>query len=223
MALINCPECGKEISDKAYWCVHCGYPMQDLSFPAAAIAPEQTTEAEETMKASPITYVIKVTKFKSGKDGDFVEGKWPRSFPKIEDACPGGIWRTVRYIWDNNGDSELFNSITLFNVKKQKICTCGVSKLNCVPGGEEIHLWLNGYYGDGTYPSYAVLGDVAELPDDRASYTGVSTTGAVKCPQCGSTSITTGSRGLNWTFGAIGASNTVNRCSVCGFTWYPRG
>lgn len=27
MALINCPECGKEISDKAASCPHCGYPL----------------------------------------------------------------------------------------------------------------------------------------------------------------------------------------------------
>lgn len=27
MALIQCPECGKEISDKANVCIHCGYPM----------------------------------------------------------------------------------------------------------------------------------------------------------------------------------------------------
>lgn len=27
MALINCPECGKEISDKAVSCPHCGNPM----------------------------------------------------------------------------------------------------------------------------------------------------------------------------------------------------
>ena len=27
MALINCPECGKEISDKAASCPHCGNPM----------------------------------------------------------------------------------------------------------------------------------------------------------------------------------------------------
>lgn len=27
MALISCPECGKEISDKAYACPHCGNPM----------------------------------------------------------------------------------------------------------------------------------------------------------------------------------------------------
>lgn len=27
MALINCPECGKEISDKSFTCIHCGYPL----------------------------------------------------------------------------------------------------------------------------------------------------------------------------------------------------
>lgn len=27
MALINCPECGKEISDTAQSCPHCGYPI----------------------------------------------------------------------------------------------------------------------------------------------------------------------------------------------------
>lgn len=29
MALINCPECGKEISDKSTCCIHCGYPLAD--------------------------------------------------------------------------------------------------------------------------------------------------------------------------------------------------
>lgn len=29
MSLINCPECGKEISDKADVCIHCGYPLGD--------------------------------------------------------------------------------------------------------------------------------------------------------------------------------------------------
>ena len=27
MALIKCPECNKEVSDKAEICVHCGYPI----------------------------------------------------------------------------------------------------------------------------------------------------------------------------------------------------
>lgn len=29
MALITCPECGKEISDQASNCVHCGYPLSE--------------------------------------------------------------------------------------------------------------------------------------------------------------------------------------------------
>lgn len=43
----------------------------------------------------------------------------------------------------------------------------------------------------------------------------------VRCPKCGSTSITTGARGVNLTFGLLGASKTVNRCGKCGHTWKP--
>ncbi len=32
MALINCPECNKEISDKTRKCPHCGYPIKKLYF-----------------------------------------------------------------------------------------------------------------------------------------------------------------------------------------------
>lgn len=30
MALIKCPECGKEISNKAKTCIHCGYPIDEF-------------------------------------------------------------------------------------------------------------------------------------------------------------------------------------------------
>ena len=33
MALIKCPECGKEISDRASACPHCGYPLQEYVAP----------------------------------------------------------------------------------------------------------------------------------------------------------------------------------------------
>lgn len=29
MALIKCPECGKDLSDKVFFCIHCGYPIKD--------------------------------------------------------------------------------------------------------------------------------------------------------------------------------------------------
>ena len=28
MAFVKCPECGKEISDKATVCIHCGCPIE---------------------------------------------------------------------------------------------------------------------------------------------------------------------------------------------------
>lgn len=31
MALIKCPECGGNISDKAPACIHCGYPLQEIN------------------------------------------------------------------------------------------------------------------------------------------------------------------------------------------------
>ena len=43
-----------------------------------------------------------------------------------------------------------------------------------------------------------------------------------RCPRCGSTSISTGARGVNYLWGFIGASKTVNRCSNCGYTWKPK-
>lgn len=31
MALIKCPECGKEVSDKATACIHCGFPLSAIT------------------------------------------------------------------------------------------------------------------------------------------------------------------------------------------------
>ena len=31
MALITCPDCGKEVSDAADACIHCGRPMADAN------------------------------------------------------------------------------------------------------------------------------------------------------------------------------------------------
>lgn len=39
MALIKCPECGKEVSDKASACIHCGYPLD--------VKKESTTEYQK--------------------------------------------------------------------------------------------------------------------------------------------------------------------------------
>lgn len=56
MPLIRCPECGKEVSDKARGCPHCGYPLESagnqrtMSLGAPAQEPDQ---AEATGQKNP--------------------------------------------------------------------------------------------------------------------------------------------------------------------------
>ena len=44
MALINCPECGKEISDKAKDCIHCGYPLDSVKSESISVLTKNTDE-----------------------------------------------------------------------------------------------------------------------------------------------------------------------------------
>lgn len=53
MALIKCPECEKEISDKAPACIHCGYPLSLLNNEKAkspAVEKQNNTEAKANQK-----------------------------------------------------------------------------------------------------------------------------------------------------------------------------
>lgn len=42
------------------------------------------------------------------------------------------------------------------------------------------------------------------------------------CPRCGSTAVTTGSRGFSVWTGFLGSNKTVNRCGKCAYTWTPK-
>lgn len=45
MALINCPECNREISDKVKSCPHCGYPIEEETAQAGEAIPQQVEVA----------------------------------------------------------------------------------------------------------------------------------------------------------------------------------
>ena len=50
-----------------------------------------------------------------------------------------------------------------------------------------------------------------------------STEKQLTCPQCGSTDITSGTRGFTLTTGFLGSGNHRNVCKKCGFKWKPGG
>ena len=47
MALIKCPDCGKEISDKAKNCIHCGCPIEESKEPELPKSEEEKEEKPE--------------------------------------------------------------------------------------------------------------------------------------------------------------------------------
>ena len=52
MAIINCPECGKEISDKAKTCIHCGWPVNEEKPEAEPIASNSVVIIEDHKKSA---------------------------------------------------------------------------------------------------------------------------------------------------------------------------
>lgn len=136
MALIKCPECKKEISDKSTNCIHCGFPLASV----------QPNILKNVIVITPSNgYVIAKRN---------VSSKEALDFKKSQEQFGSQI-----EILDSNIDIEQY---------------------------------------------YKTIKDT------------------VRCPHCGSTAITTGARGVNWTLGLIGASKTVNRCGKCGHTWEPK-
>ena len=48
MALIVCPECGKEISNKAKICINCGYPLSEIKVEEHIIQENANIEYDAT-------------------------------------------------------------------------------------------------------------------------------------------------------------------------------
>ena len=56
MALIKCPECGREVSDKALSCPNCGYPIsQDPLEWAMDFETSPSVQASEPKKEQPVS------------------------------------------------------------------------------------------------------------------------------------------------------------------------
>lgn len=139
MALIKCPECEKEISDKSTTCIHCGFPISKSN-----------------------------------------------------------LKKVVRFLPDKNKYVVEKDNLTL----------------------QEAEQYVKGF--NEKYSQYNLHCEVIDSAVELDVYHAPTTNNIIRCPYCGSTSITTGARGINWTLGLIGAGKTVNRCGKCGHTWQPK-
>lgn len=173
--LIQCPECGKQISDKANQCIHCGYPMKEIK--------TQSNEHNKTISS----YDVKLTD--TGKQKIYL-------LQVVRTVNDGMSLSDAVKITDNL--STIKSNITLEEANKIK------SAIEKVGGKVSITK------ADSNAVEY-------NTDQHRVSLN------VPYCPKCGSTSITTGARGVDGFWGFFGASRTVNRCANCGHSWEPRG
>lgn len=168
MALINCPECGKEISDKATTCIHCGFPLNN-------IVENHTLQDVCIIDGTPFNL--------------------------------SGIKQKVNQFYSKHPDPTIIEESDLGLLLNREIRQ--LTGINDVAGATLASKIISSKSIPETFESI-------KYPDpisfDKSK---------LCCPKCGSTAITTGARGVNWTLGLIGASKTVNRCGKCGYIFKP--
>lgn len=81
MPLINCPECGKQVSDKAPTCPNCAFPLNSIS------SNEATSDTEGTQSDQPESVTEKQ------KDGSSNEAQNNNKLPDTQTKKPAQEWQ----------------------------------------------------------------------------------------------------------------------------------
>lgn len=197
MALIKCPECNKEVSDKAPACIHCGYPIS-----------QNTT----------------CNKFYVNIDG--------RSYNMTE--------LKEMYQTYSREDQELIYQYCKSTYKKfptvynyQDLKNCEYRGLDLIQYVKETLKWPD----VKAYLTYKFIAkcykkEFKSFSFDTNKYNPEQSlssqpqqpvnSNVVRCPKCGSTSVTAEKRGFDPIWGFLGSDWVrYNVCQKCGHRWKP--
>lgn len=163
MGLIQCPECGKEISDKAKQCINCGYPIKE----------------------------------NTGNGMCVINGVLRNLQPFLE-----------QIIANPDMSDEERHAL--------KMHVYGTCLTISVFGADEL---IDIMKETGRVPE--TFTDTHKSAFSKNSRTIVNKP-VLKCPKCGSTAITTGTRGFSIISGFIGSGAVMNMCGHCGYKWKPK-
>lgn len=196
MALIKCPECSGQVSDKASACIHCGCPL-----------------SSNTVNSVSKKFYVDV----DGHSYDMTELK-------------------EMYQAYSPEDQELIYQYCKSTFKKyptsynyQALKDCGYRGLDLIQYVKENLKWpdVKAYLTykfiakcyKKNFDSFSFKTDKYK-PEEYNRPQPTSNSNVVRCPRCGSTSVTTEEQGYGL-FGWIGASQKKNLCQKCGHKWWP--
>ena len=187
MALISCPECNHQISDKALSCPSCGYPLSTTTN-------IQNNTTNETSKNEKYCVILKRC------DGMYkIE-----TIKKIRILLNTGL-KEAKDLVDTT-PNILINNISLERAKTIKDIFTKIGAIIEIEPYNEQNQNLS-----STQTKQQITQILNKYQEDT-----------VRCPRCGSTTVTTGQRGFNIWTGFLGSNKTVNRCAKCGYDWQPK-
>lgn len=107
MALIKCPECGKEISSKSKHCIHCGFPLEELEKESSSLDSKEC----DIYTAPPITekYVVIMTDTGINKT---------RIIEELEDTCNYSSVQAIKII--NSLPQSIIETVSYDTAKQVK-------------------------------------------------------------------------------------------------------
>lgn len=196
MALIKCPECGGQVSDKASACIHCGCPLSSNTVNAVSKKfyvdvdghSYDMTELKEMYQAySPedqeLIYQYCKSTFK----------KYPTSYnyQALKDCGYRGL-DLIQYVKENLKWPDVKAYLTYKFIAK-------CYKKN--------------------FDSFSFKTDKYK-PEEYNRPQPTSNSNVVRCPRCGSTSVATEKRGFDPIWGFLGSDWVrYNVCQKCGHRW----
>lgn len=199
MALIKCPECGKDISDKSSACIHCGYPLEKLRISLDSVKVDENIYNISSLHR-------KYNKY-SKEDQIFIYKECKKKYKKITKGSYDLLDISTEY--DSPTGQNLVQMVgQMFNWwnKNGKMYLTYKFLIECINHNFE-------YFEFNTADYAAIAPKPTHKPDPNI----------VRCPKCGSTSVTTQERGYSIMWGVLGSTKKKNLCQKCGYTWWPGG
>lgn len=206
MALIKCPECGKEVSDRASACIHCGFPLSEIK--SSAVASKETRDCRLVIESIPngsskqnpaINIICDIT----GKSFDEAKALVEKDVVIVKD----NLTRTEGLALMARFEAIDVNSACYHKSVERWM---GVMTMEAKRADDELYAMLLGEDANKPTPQ----------PTPRTTYD-TKKDDAVRCPKCGSTQIHSGARGHSIVSGWLGSGKVMITCLKCGHKWDP--
>lgn len=201
MALIKCPDCGREVSSFADKCINCGYPI-NIKANTNKVDPIPMSNASAGNALVDIIFISSSNYKQTTAWLERINDKYnnPEFYSNV-DLYAG---RNILFLGFSKSSADwICNAAKDYGKCTLEICNSNETK-ECL---------ISSRIGNLLSHQNQIQNYQENLDKKKHE--------PILCPKCGSSHISTGQRGYSLIWGFIGSNKTVNRCAKCGHSWKP--